>query len=226
MARTDQTMKVLLTVGYDGDRDVLETALLDEATKFVDGANASRVSVDVRIGPDEPGGLTAADNERDAAALVSLWDVESAPAALKFTLPDGARLVGAYVVDEVTQRDYERTWPAGDTSPGWKMVCLVRRKADISHEAYLKHWRENHGPLALKHQPGFWHYVQNHIVDYVAGDATDVDGIGEIHYRTLDAVQNETFDSEDGRIIIYADTLRFMDHDRSTVLVSKETLVP
>jgi len=157
--------------------------------------------------------------------IVSLG-VDEPATALTFALPDGSRLVGAYEVDEVVQREYERTWPAGAASPGVKIVCLVRRRPDLSHAAYSAHWRERHGPLALAHQPGFWHYVQNHVVSRLTDDTPDFDGIGELHFRSADAVQDGMFDSEEGMRLIWEDTERFMDHDGSTTLPAREHLVP
>jgi uncharacterized protein (TIGR02118 family) len=218
-------VKVLLTIAHDGDADVLTRDLVETAVAFVDGTEATRAAVDVRARPDELLSLAAADTERDASAVIALWDVDSPRAALSFPLPDGARLIGAYRVDEVVQKDYQRTWPSGETSPGVKLFCFVRRKGDITHDDYSKHWRENHGPLAVARQPGFWHYVQNHVAESLTDSTPDVDGLGELHYRSVEAVETETYDSEEGQQLIWDDTLRFMDHDRSTVLVTRETVV-
>jgi hypothetical protein len=149
----------LLTVGYDGDPELLRGDLVAYASALLEAGGASRAAVDVRAHGDEVAPLAAADTERDASAVIALWDVESPELALKFPLPDGVRLVGAYRVEEVVQKDYEQTWPAGEMSPGVKLCCFVRRKPDISHDEYSAHWRENHGPLAVARQPGFWHYT-------------------------------------------------------------------
>jgi uncharacterized protein (TIGR02118 family) len=218
-------MKVLLTIGYDGDRDALERGLLQDAARFVDGGGGSRAAVDVRAGGAEGQETEAMNTETGALAMVSLWDVDSADAALTLPLPEGARLIGAYRVEEIVPKDWDRTWPASETSPGVKLVCLVHRKVGITHEQYLQHWRQNHGPLAVARQPGFWHYVQNHIVDWLTETTPDVDGVGELHFRTTGEVETGMFDSEEGQRLIWEDTLRFMDHDTSTVLVTKETLL-
>ena len=83
-----------------------------------------------------------------------------------------------------------------------------------------------HGPLAVARQPGFWHYVQNHVVSRLTDDTPDFDGIGELHFRSADAVQDGMFDSEEGMRLIWEDTERFMDHDGSTTLPAREHLVP
>jgi uncharacterized protein (TIGR02118 family) len=217
-------MKVLLTLGFDGDRDGFEQALLRAATAFVANARAKRAAIDVRAGGEAHEQLAAVDTERDASALVALWEPVSLEAALKFPVPAGGRLVGAYRVDEVVQKEYDWSSP-GAVSPGVKMICFVRRRPDLTHEAYSRHWRERHGPLAVARQPGFWHYVQNHVVERLTRETPDFDGIGEIHCRSADDALNRSFDSEEGRRLIYEDTERFMSHERSTVLVSVEHVV-
>ena len=218
-------MQVLLTIGYDGDRDSLERALVAEATSFVSGGNARRAAVNVRVGGEEWEQLEEFNNEHDAMAMVKLWDPVSTDAALKFPLPDGARLVGAYESDEVVQKEYEQTWPSGTPSPGVKLVCLVRRTPEISHQQYLDHWRNNHGPLAVRVQPGFWHYVQNHVSDWVTDDTPDFDGLGELHFQTVDDVFNGMYADEESERLIFEEIPRFMVKELSTVIATKETLI-
>jgi len=215
-------MKILLTLGFEGDRDVFERALLRAAAGFVANGAAKRAAVDVRVGAWHE--LAAVDSERDASAVVALWEPASEESALDFPVPAGGRLIGAYRVDEVVQKPYDWSSP-GAVTPGVKMVCFVRRRSDLSHDAYSRHWRERHGPLAVARQPGFWHYVQNHVVARLTRDTPDFDGIGEIHCRSADDALHRSFDSEEGRRLIYEDTQRFMDSRRSTVLVTQEHLV-
>ena len=44
-----------------------------------------------------------------------------------------------------------------------KVVGLLTRKPEITHEQFVKHWLEIHGPLAHA-VPGVRRYVQSHIV--------------------------------------------------------------
>jgi uncharacterized protein (TIGR02118 family) len=219
-------MKVLLTVAFEGDREQFVKVMQAELASLVASGGAQRAALDVRADGIELDTVRDLDTEHDAAAMVSLWEPRATAAAVALPLPDGSRLVGAYEVNEVVQRDYERTWPAGDASPGVKVVCLVRRRPDLSHPAYSAHWRERHGPLALAHQPGFWRYTQNHVVNRLTDSTPDFDGIGELHFRTAEAVHDGMFDSEEGARLIWEDTERFMSHEGSTTLPTKEHLVP
>jgi hypothetical protein len=219
-------VKVLLTVGFDGDREAFIQPMLEELRRLLDRGGAKRAALDVRATGQELETVQVLDTDPDVAAMVSLWEPSSAAEAVALPLPSGARLVGAYRVDEVVQRDYERMWGSGEVSPGLKCLCLVRRKPGLSHEAYSEHWRRRHGPLALELQPGFWHYVQNHIAEHLSEATPDIDGIGELHFRTAEAVLAEMFVSEEAVQLIMEDTERFMDNGRSTTVPMKEYLIP
>jgi len=215
-------MKVLLTLAFDADRDAFERALLRAAATFVEKAGAKRAAIDVRAGGEEHDQLAEVDTEREVSAVVALWEPTSVAAALGFPPPAGGRLVGAYRVDEVVQKDYD--WSSSGLSPGVKLVCFVRRRPNLTHEAYSQHWRKRHGPLAVAHQSRYWHYVQNHVVEHLTDATPDFDGIGELHYRSAEDVLN-TFDSEEGARLVLEDAQRFMNHEGSTVLLTVEHVV-
>lgn len=219
-------MKVMLTLRFDGNRRTFVEAMLRELRRAIDSGDARRAALDVRADGDELATVKVLDTEADVNAVVSLWEAASSAKALALPLPGRTRLIGAYAVDEVVQRDYERTWGAGEVSPGIKCVCLVRRRPSLTREAYSEHWRLRHGPLALEHQPGFWHYVQNHITRYLTPATPDIDGIGELHYRSADAVETSTFASPESVRLIMEDTERFLDRRASTTVPTKEHLVP
>lgn len=71
---------------------------------------------------------------------------------------------------------------------------LIRRRPDLSPEAFRRHWREVHGPLASRF-PGLIAYHQNHIVDRRqlgvdhARGAWDIDGISELWFESEAAMQ-------------------------------------
>lgn len=218
-------MKVLLTIAFEGKRDAFTEAAVSELTRLVDTGALTQGAVDVRVEGDDFDRVQDALSEHGARAVLSLWDPVSPAAALDVALPVGSRLVGGYLVDEIVQRDYQRTWPSGTRSPGVKLVPFVKRRPDLSLEAYSRHWRERHGPLALAHQPGFWHYVQNHIADYLTDTTPRWDGIGELHFRTAAEIFTTSFDSEEGRRLILEDVERFMIAAESTTLPTHEWVV-
>jgi uncharacterized protein (TIGR02118 family) len=67
-----------------------------------------------------------------------------------------------------------------------KVVGLLTRKDGISHEEFVRHWFDVHGPLALS-VPGIRRYVQSHIVGTrtrpdIPETEVEVDGIAELWY--------------------------------------------
>ncbi len=67
---------------------------------------------------------------------------------------------------------------------------LLRKRDDLSAEAFRRHWREIHGPLAAR-LPGLRRYHQNHVVDREqrgighARGSHDFDGISELWFDDL-----------------------------------------
>ena len=67
-----------------------------------------------------------------------------------------------------------------------KVVGLLTRKPELTHEQFVKHWLEIHGPLAHA-VPGVRRYVQSHIVGTrtrpdIPETDVEVDGIAELWY--------------------------------------------
>jgi len=67
-----------------------------------------------------------------------------------------------------------------------KAISLLVRKPGTTHEQFVKHWLEIHGPLALQ-VPGIRRYVQSHIVDErrrpdIPPIGVEIDGIAELWY--------------------------------------------
>jgi uncharacterized protein (TIGR02118 family) len=218
-------MKVLVTVAFDGDRDAFAAEAVARLAEVVGSVAASRATLDVRL-PDSElealgSGLMTQQEER---AVIALWDTD-VDTALSVPLPAGSRLVGAYHVEEIVQKDYDRTWPSGTQSPGFKMIPFLHRRADLTREVFSQHWRENHGPLAVARQPGFWHYVQNHLVDRLSDASPDWDGFGEIHYRTIEDALTGSYDSEEAQQLIWEDVARFLAYDRSPTLTTNEWVI-
>jgi uncharacterized protein (TIGR02118 family) len=73
-----------------------------------------------------------------------------------------------------------------------KSVSLLVRKDGMTHEQFMKHWVQIHGPLALN-VPGLRRYVQSHIRDErrrgdIPAIGVEVDGIAETWYDDADAM--------------------------------------
>jgi len=73
-----------------------------------------------------------------------------------------------------------------------KVVGLLTRKPGITHEQFVRHWLEIHGPLAHA-VPGIRRYVQSHIVGTrtrrdIPETDVEIDGIAELWYDDQDAL--------------------------------------
>ena len=115
----------------------------------------------------------------------------------------------AYHVRQGIQRDYDRTWPDGERSPGVKMVYPVQRNPDISHGQFAKHWIEKHVPIVLKYMNGISRYVTNKVIRRI-GPGPDVDGFVELHYIDPSALDGPRYNSPEADAIMADDVAQFI----------------
>ena len=156
-----------------------------------------------------------------AAAVLCLWLDEVSPAVDWLEgLPSHV-----YRIDERVQWDYERDWPAGQRSPGFNRIAFVHRRDDLTRVAFARHWDEVHGPLARRHHPGIWRYVQNVVSERLSRGAPDWDGFAELHFRCQEDFEQRYFDSEHGQRIIRTDVPKFIDAPRGRRLLTSEYVI-
>lgn len=182
------------------------------------------------------------------AAIAMVWtesegELEAADAAglVELLGHPGARLE-AHLVDERVQWDYERTWPDGDPSPGVKRISFLRRLPGLSRAEFGEHWATVHAPLARRHHPTLWRYVQNVVLEDltlgtgdvpggpgepggtgdVPGGTGDVDGVVELSFRSQADLDERLYDSDEGARIIGQDVRSFIDVAAGWRLVTTE----
>lgn len=107
-----------------------------------------------------------------------------------------------------------------------KRISLLTRKVGMTHEEFVRHWLEIHGPLARK-VPGVRRYVQSHIVsESVRPDipATDVeiDGIAELWYDSREAMERSSASPE--AKALYADGALIIGAIKTYVVEEKEII--
>ena len=88
-----------------------------------------------------------------------------------------------------------------------KALGLLTRKEGMTHEEFVKHWYEIHGPLALA-VPGIRRYVQSHITGTrsrpdIPETDVDVDGIAELWYDEASTWLGLRLTARDGSTIRY-----------------------
>ncbi|MGM0718259.1 MAG: EthD family reductase [Halobacteriota archaeon] len=66
----------------------------------------------------------------------------------------------------------------------YKHIALLARKPELSHEAFLEHWRETHAPIARQIDG----VVRYHRVIPTEPAHAEFDGIAELYFEELDAL--------------------------------------
>ena len=133
-----------------------------------------------------------------------------------------AREVRVWRVDVREPVAWDRTWPDGTDAPGIKLVSFMRRAEGLTHEQFVRHWTEQHTPLARQHHVGLWNYRQNVVRRAFTPGGADVDGIAELHFRSREEFDTRFFDSDEGRAAIMADVKRFMARPANDAALMRE----
>jgi len=96
-----------------------------------------------------------------------------------------------------------------------KTIAMIKRKADMSREEFVKHYEEVHAPLALKHLPMIKRYVRNHVVELPGMEGPDFDCVTELWLDSLEDAMKlfEFVQSDEGRVI-RDDEEKFLDRER------------
>ncbi|MEM9563474.1 MAG: EthD family reductase [Actinomycetota bacterium] len=114
--------------------------------------------------------------------------------------------------------------PEGAPSPD-RVVCSFGLVAnpDLGHGAADDHWRDRHGPLALRSHSAMCDYTQLSIVAVHHGLA--LDGIALCAFDSRQDARERFYDDDDARAAIEADVAQFADlrnSPRRVVLVEND----
>ena len=109
-----------------------------------------------------------------------------------------------------------------------KAISLLVRKPGMTHEQFVKHWLEIHGPMALK-VSGIRRYVQSHIVDErrrpdIPPIGVEIDGIAELWYDDRDSMAR-AFASPEMKAL-HADGALFIGRIKSFIVEEKVIIPP
>src|SRR5690242_11134946 len=86
-------------------------------------------------------------------------------------------------------------------------VGLIRKKPDWTREAFLQHWRTQHGPLAAR-LPNLREYWQNAVTERmqrvlsVPAGSWDLDGFSQLWFEDAQQASFATNDSDSARALI------------------------
>lgn len=115
-----------------------------------------------------------------------------------------------------------------------KLHYALRRRSELSPEAFRRYWYEQHGPLVRRHAPalGIVRYVQSHALETPTnellrasrGAAPPFDGVAELWWPSEEALAR-AFESDEGRAAaaeLLEDERRFLDLERSSLVLCEE----
>ena len=115
-----------------------------------------------------------------------------------------------------------------------KLMFCLRRKPDLTHEQFLKHWSGPHAAIGMAGADaiGARRYVQNHTLSHPLNDALQqsrqsssaFDGVVELWFDDIDGIER-TFTDEAARQVIRElakDELNFVDLANSPIFVVEE----
>jgi uncharacterized protein (TIGR02118 family) len=212
LARMDR-WAVLLCAPLEADLDVWNRRVLDLGCDLAGAVGVDELTLHLRDEPARELPLAPELGAPSFQALVELEGDERAHSALEAFGDLGAAHL--YRVECRRLKAYPRTWPDGARTPGVEMLACVRRAAALSPDAFDAHWRERHGPLALRHHAGVWEYRQQRVLATVSPHSPDFDGIAVLGFPSADAYRERLYDSPEGRAAIADDLARFVDLPRS-----------
>ena len=114
----------------------------------------------------------------------------------------------------------------------------LRRRADVDEAEFHRYWRDEHGPLVVRHQHalGIVRYVQLHSLDPAMSAAlrasrdcepTRYDGVALVSFASLERLIAAT-SSPEGQaagVALLDDERRFIDLERSVIWLTEETVL-
>jgi uncharacterized protein (TIGR02118 family) len=141
-----------------------------------------------------------------------LYDSAEGRAAIERDVAGFLGAADAYLTVERVQLDAGERHASGTRSPGIKMICPVRRRHDLSREAFIEHWLGTHAPIARVHHPGLTRYFTNVVERQLGSSGEDWDGFTELHFASAESIAGGLFDSPEGERAVRDDIALFIGH--------------
>lgn len=110
-----------------------------------------------------------------------------------------------------------------------KVIGLLKRRADLTHQQFSDYWFNNHVALANRIVPAdafSRKYVQNHAMPMRGGGDAPYDAVAELHFDDRAHMQRwiDWYGSDAGKEL-RDDELNFMDVTRRVVIVTDERIM-
>lgn len=106
-----------------------------------------------------------------------------------------------------------------------KNYTLIKRKDGLTHEEFLRYWKDVHGPIAVRLVPGLRKYIQGHAIG-TSGGELDIDGIAELWFDNMEAIQNyAAWRKTDAAKELLEDEDKFIDKSRFIRVFAQEQVI-
>ena len=106
-----------------------------------------------------------------------------------------------------------------------KCFSMIKRKANLTQDEFLRHWKEVHAPIIVENMPGLRKYVQNHPVR-VPGVESQIDGIAETWWDDVESFQNYlTWRQSDKGKVLIDDEQILVDTSKLVRFVAEEHII-
>lgn len=107
-----------------------------------------------------------------------------------------------------------------------KMTMFLKRRAGMSHEDFVKHHIEVHGPKFRSIPEAQTHclrYIQTHPVELKtdAAQNADFDGTAELWFDSEDGM-HAVLTSDTYQNVVFPDEKTFLDHNNTLILVGEQ----
>jgi len=107
-----------------------------------------------------------------------------------------------------------------------KSISLLTRRAELTHEQFVRHWLDVHAPLAHA-VPGIRRYVQSHIVEErrrpdIPATDVEVDGIAELWFDDREAMARAL--ATPAAKALHADGARFIGRIKTYTVEEKSII--
>ncbi len=105
--------------------------------------------------------------------------------------------------------------PEADTLPAERVIATFPMigHPDRTHAESDAHWRDLHGPLALKSHSAMCDYTQLSVVANL--DGVELDGIAMCAFETREDLSTKFFNDDEAKAAIAEDVAKFADMKRS-----------
>ena len=98
--------------------------------------------------------------KRQPIAIFNVYDEADDPSRYVEALQSAASSVSGYEVDEAYPVAYDRVWKDGEPTPSPILLTMLRKKAGVTSDEYIRRWHGGHTPLSLQIHP-LWYYQRN-----------------------------------------------------------------